>query len=77
MFFLIQIFHISVILEVTSNLCFYCKLIYSELKFDLDVENKMKYKTITFDIFTKAYENKYCVNKPKPHVNMSYLSMYC
>lgn len=61
----------------TLTMCFYVKLIYSELKFDFDPENNMKPKTITYEIFTNAYENMYCVNNPKPEINMSYRSMYC
>lgn len=62
-----------------QRLVFYCKLTYSELKFDFDSNsgNKLKNKTITHDIFMSAYENMYCINKPKPEINMSYQSMYC
>lgn len=63
----------------TSRMVFYSKLKYSELKFDLDfsTESELKERTITYDIFINAYENIYCANKPKPNVNVSYLSMYC
>lgn len=59
------------------KMVFYVKLIYSELKFDFDSANEMKPKTINYDIFNKAYENMYCVNKPKQEINQSYLSMFC
>ena len=61
----------------TSRMVFYCKLRYSELKFDFDLHLQLKTKTITNDIFMSAYEDMYSTNKPKPHINMSYLSMYC
>jgi DNA polymerase III delta prime subunit len=60
----------------TQRMVFYCKLKYSEIKFDLDFDCKMKPKTITYDIFLNAYESSYCANKEKPEVNMSHLSMY-
>jgi hypothetical protein len=49
----------------TLRLGFYCKLKYSELKFDYNTRDKLKDKTITFDILKTAYTDMYCLNKPE------------
>lgn len=49
----------------TLRLSFYCKLKYSELKFDYNTKDKLKHRTITFDIVKSAYTDMYCLNKPE------------
>lgn len=49
----------------TLRLSLYCKLKFSEIKFDSDVENKMKSRNITYDILINAYDNMYCKNKTR------------
>lgn len=49
----------------TIRLVFYCKLKFSELKFNFEFRNKLKDKTITFNIVKNAYDDIYCKNKPE------------
>lgn len=44
----------------TLRLVLYCKLKYSELKFDFDPTINLKPKTITFPIIEMAYDELYC-----------------
>lgn len=76
-FFDDNMIHFSAFGGDTLVMCFYSKLIYSELKFDFDSYKTLPDRTITHEIFINAYENMYCANKPKPDINMSYQSMYC
>lgn len=69
--------HFSAFGGDTLTMCFYSKLVYSELKFDFGEYKDLPNKTITYDIFMSAYENMYCTNRPKPEINMSFQSMYC
>ena len=61
----------------TVRLSLYCKLKYSELKFDYDTAQNLKDKTITMAIVKSAYEEMYCKNKPEKVINQSHLAMYC
>lgn len=49
----------------TIRMAFYCKLKYSELKFDYNTRDKLKDRTITLNILKAAYEEMYCLNKPE------------
>lgn len=49
----------------TVRMALYCKLKYSEIKFDYNLSDKLEDKTITYKIFENAYENLYCKNKPE------------
>jgi hypothetical protein len=75
-FFEDNMIHFSAFGGDTLTMCFYSKLVYSELKFDFDSYKSLADRTITHEIFMKAYENMYCTNKPKPEINMSFQSMY-
>lgn len=60
----------------TLRLAFYCKLTYSELKFDFAESNQLKDKTITFDIVKTAYLNIYCKNKPEKENRETWRDLY-
>jgi hypothetical protein len=49
----------------TIRLALYCKLKYSEIKFDFTVSDKLKYKTISMEIVLAAFEEMYVKNKPE------------
>lgn len=76
-FFTENIDHFSAFGGDTLTMCFYVKLVYSELKFDFESCVSLEDKTVTYDIFINAYENMYCLTRPKPEINMSYRSMFC
>lgn len=62
----------------TIRMALYCKLKYSEMKFDYNISDTLENKTITFKIFKIAYEDLYCKNKPESNDLSEYLrySMY-
>lgn len=61
----------------TLRLVFYCKLKYSEMKFDFSNQGILTDKTITFDIIKSAYTDLYCKNKPEQETgNETWRSMY-
>lgn len=49
----------------TIRLALYCKLKYSEMKFDFTVSDKLKDKTISMEIVLSAFEEMYSKNKPE------------
>jgi DNA polymerase III delta prime subunit len=49
----------------TTRLAFYCKLKFSELKFDYRFKDSLTDRTITHDIVKSAYSDLYCKNKPE------------
>ena len=57
----------------TLRFVLYCKLIYSELKFDCF--DKLESKSITYNILTKAYEEMYKKNQPN-NDDKAYMSMF-
>lgn len=60
----------------TIRLALYCKLKYSELKFEYDKSDSLKDKTITFDIVKKSYKEIYCKNKEMFSEHPSISHMY-
>lgn len=60
----------------TIRLVLYCKLKYSELKFEYNPNFNIKDKVITYDIFKTAYIDMYCKNKPENIENISLSQMY-
>jgi len=76
-FFGSNIDHFSAFGGDTLTMCFYSKLVYSELKFDYCSYKSLSDKTITNEIFMKAYDDMYCITRPKIEPNMSHLSMFC
>jgi hypothetical protein len=60
----------------TIRLALYCKLKYSELKFEYDKSDLLKDKTITFNIVKKSYKDIYCKNKEMFSEHPSITHMY-
>lgn len=62
----------------TIRMALYCKLKYSEMKFDYNTSDQLQNKTITFKIFENAYNDMYCKNKQESVDLSDYLrySMY-
>jgi len=59
----------------TIRLALYCKLKYSELKFE-QIDDSLKNKTITFSIVKNAYRDIYCKNKVLFSEDISISHMY-
>ena len=60
----------------TLRLAFYCKLKYSELKFDYNTRDTLKDKTITFDLIKNVYNDTYCNNKPEKEDKETWRDLY-